>query len=103
LLTHQAEITPQVGLLPSIYVHKTLRYVSIPHQLKEVCANAEEGTTSRLYYETFKEIIKESAIQQWRWHQWAWRLNDTWKWSILFPNTRPDLPFGLTAISKRGT
>jgi hypothetical protein len=23
------------------------------------------------------------------------------KWSILFPNTRPDLPFGLTAMSKR--
>jgi hypothetical protein len=26
----------------------------------------------------------------------------TWKQLTLFPDTRPDLPFGLTAISKQG-
>jgi hypothetical protein len=27
---------------------------------------------------------------------------DDWKWSVLFPNTRTDLPFGLTTISEQG-
>jgi hypothetical protein len=80
---------------------KTLRYVSAPRQLQRVCGNAHRGASWRLYWETYRGYTQRTYTRVQLSNNI--RINGggaqtaTWKWSILFPDTRPGIPFGLTA------
>jgi hypothetical protein len=74
----------------------TFRYVSAPRQLERVRRNADGSPTWQLHYKSCSQgICTKQITQQWRSHQWAWRL-------YRHPVSGYTARFGLTAISKRG-